>query len=617
MGKDKKLYDMGEAFTALDLILDDPIQVSKPTELETDVEVEDPIEEKEGIKIYCPDMTLWEMKDYCEIYDCEVTSLDDKGHYLLIGSEAARVEDKLKADGFINTVKVTKSITNEALDEQNNSDTINESREFKLNDPKEIEKAKEFIDSNKEKETIEQVVDIDADSIDDIKPSYVGKVILECPVCGELFYKSKEELIKDEVNPELFNVGEECPTCINSDGFKLVGEVVPLNDEEKEEHIKHEESETPEEEHEEHESEEEESEEHEDEKKDEEDSEEESKEESYNESLEDANFEKINNELISKYGEKIYDYMKEYIELPQNKEQVWKDGFEILKDKDAEKLAKEFPSRHIAKRAKVGYPELYFQKDEWNKFIKWCNDNKELNLQMKESMQIEEVDQEEKETPIDTLSTTSYLPNTLNDLIIDEFEAITKYSQAIDGFKAQITEDTSEDETTKYNQIISTLTDIVKEENHHVGQLQQTLSLISSNSLEIKAGQNESTTSEEVPSDKDIKVEETTNDVEDIDEEKFDALIGQYLKENLDSISYKTKDALFTKDNKIKLIGELTEKAGTTKDCEFIFGMEKDSDKIKLVGINEKLMPKATPMKITAKIESKKLIPELTQSQNK
>lgn len=68
------------------------------------------------------------------------------------------------------------------------------------------------------------VIDADADTEDDLQDSYVGKVILDCTVCHSKLYKSKDEVTLDDAE-ELANVGEECPYCYTSDGFKVIGEV--------------------------------------------------------------------------------------------------------------------------------------------------------------------------------------------------------------------------------------------------------------------------------------------------------------------------------------------------------------------------------------------------------
>lgn len=72
---------------------------------------------------------------------------------------------------------------------------------------------------------IEKIVDLDAESEDDILPSYVGKIIIQCPQCMTLFYKKPEDVIPSDEDPDTVNVGEECQHCGNNDGYTLIGKV--------------------------------------------------------------------------------------------------------------------------------------------------------------------------------------------------------------------------------------------------------------------------------------------------------------------------------------------------------------------------------------------------------
>jgi hypothetical protein len=72
---------------------------------------------------------------------------------------------------------------------------------------------------------IEKIVDLDAESEEDILPSYVGKVIMQCPQCMTLFYKNEEDIEKSEETPDVVNINEICQHCGNSSGYTLVGKV--------------------------------------------------------------------------------------------------------------------------------------------------------------------------------------------------------------------------------------------------------------------------------------------------------------------------------------------------------------------------------------------------------
>lgn len=73
----------------------------------------------------------------------------------------------------------------------------------------------------------QDVIDPEAETEDELQDTYIGKVILHCPVCNSMVYKKLEDIVKDDVE-ELVNVGEECPYCYTSEGFKVIGIVSPF-----------------------------------------------------------------------------------------------------------------------------------------------------------------------------------------------------------------------------------------------------------------------------------------------------------------------------------------------------------------------------------------------------
>lgn len=72
---------------------------------------------------------------------------------------------------------------------------------------------------------IEKIVDLDADSPDDLLASYVGKYIIQCPQCMTLFYKSPEDVEESEEDPDVVNINEVCQHCGNESGYTLIGKV--------------------------------------------------------------------------------------------------------------------------------------------------------------------------------------------------------------------------------------------------------------------------------------------------------------------------------------------------------------------------------------------------------
>lgn len=81
---------------------------------------------------------------------------------------------------------------------------------------------------------IEKIVDLDAETPEDVQPSYAGKHIVQCPQCMTLFYRNPEDLVKSEDNPDMVNVGEACPNCGNEDGYTVIGKVAEVTPEEAE-----------------------------------------------------------------------------------------------------------------------------------------------------------------------------------------------------------------------------------------------------------------------------------------------------------------------------------------------------------------------------------------------
>lgn len=79
------------------------------------------------------------------------------------------------------------------------------------------------------------IIDADAEEEEDLKDSYVGKVILECPVCESMIYKDTDDIHVEEDASELVNVEEECPCCHTVGGFHIIGTVAPYGEEKEDE----------------------------------------------------------------------------------------------------------------------------------------------------------------------------------------------------------------------------------------------------------------------------------------------------------------------------------------------------------------------------------------------
>lgn len=99
---------------------------------------------------------------------------------------------------------------------------------FDLNDKDDLQEASEERDAEVAKAKlarIEKIVDLDAESEEDILPSYVGKTIVQCPQCMTLFYKDPDDIVRSEDDPDVVNVNEICQHCGNDSGYTVIGKV--------------------------------------------------------------------------------------------------------------------------------------------------------------------------------------------------------------------------------------------------------------------------------------------------------------------------------------------------------------------------------------------------------
>jgi hypothetical protein len=56
---------------------------------------------EQKIIVKCPSMSLSEMRDYCEAYQCEVLNTGVVGVYKLFGKDAHIVREELNLDGYL------------------------------------------------------------------------------------------------------------------------------------------------------------------------------------------------------------------------------------------------------------------------------------------------------------------------------------------------------------------------------------------------------------------------------------------------------------------------------------------------------------------------------------
>lgn len=101
----------------------------------------------------------------------------------------------------------------------------------------ELEAAKKIRAEKKDDTTLE-VIDVDADAVDQIQnnDSYVGKMLLQCVSCKATRFVDIDDLKQDENDKDLYNLEDECPHCHHKgSGYSLVGQVGKTPDQEEEE----------------------------------------------------------------------------------------------------------------------------------------------------------------------------------------------------------------------------------------------------------------------------------------------------------------------------------------------------------------------------------------------
>ena len=88
-----------------------------------------------------------------------------------------------------------------------------------------IEDFKEFAT---DEDTVD-IIDMEAEDELDLEDSYVGKVVLDCCVCHSKIYKDADSVVVSE-DGEIANEGDECPYCYSVDGYKIIGQIAPFEE---------------------------------------------------------------------------------------------------------------------------------------------------------------------------------------------------------------------------------------------------------------------------------------------------------------------------------------------------------------------------------------------------
>lgn len=102
---------------------------------------------------------------------------------------------------------------------------LNEAEEFTL-DVSGVDELSSFLDmAGGDDDTDVEVIDLEAEAKEDLKNSYMGKVIVDCNVCHSNIFMNKEDVVVDEEGN--VNMETECPYCMSNEGYTIIGEVAP------------------------------------------------------------------------------------------------------------------------------------------------------------------------------------------------------------------------------------------------------------------------------------------------------------------------------------------------------------------------------------------------------
>lgn len=189
------------------------------------------------------DESLKEGKDEIEEY-LEVLVIDGKDISCIDTFDVEDVQEAIAAakeagaDKVVRVTRINKADGSFDFDDKKerviwtkenniNEEQLSESKKYDLYDDEEVEEADKDLDELKNstsKDEIMQIVDASAESTDELRDSYIGGMVLQCPVCKATMFKDMDQLVKEE-DTDLYNVEEECPHCGSKGGFELIGQL--------------------------------------------------------------------------------------------------------------------------------------------------------------------------------------------------------------------------------------------------------------------------------------------------------------------------------------------------------------------------------------------------------
>ena len=446
-----------------------------------------------------------------------------------------------------------------------------------------IDKLRDFMDGDQVDEIT--IIDPEAETFDDVKESYISKVILSCGVCQSKFYKDKEDIVIDE-ETQLANVGEECPYCTSADGFEIVGQVAEYCPDCAEgEHDDHTD----------------------DDEDDDEDAEVEvdvSEEEDLQEDL---------GSDLAKY-QKWVDYdMKKYGKVSdKTKQDLDKANLTIVKDKYGayQVVSKEIDGKALKESRDLTKFDGTIAKLLADNMSKLSNVTSVSELKSKIVDLLDSSDIKDKKAVADFKTRMDKIKNTTSLLSTIATYITGMKSQPEDSKKAVKESVESVEVKTDTDKIcVDTEGDSTKVEVKPRDDFESEAEMITPVSDEVK----DEIEAEQV-SDEEVEDEDNFEDVDfdEFDEESFDELGEKYLKKVYENVkSYKTSSGSM-KNDKLKLEGVITFNSGKQAKTAFLFEGASilKNGTLKLIGENKNFSDKKNAFGLRGRVSGNKLMVE-------
>lgn len=453
-------------------------------------------------------------------------------------------------------------------------------------------------DTSMEDTTID-IIDLEAAAEEELKQSYIGKVILDCNVCHSNIFFDKADVVVDEENG-IANTELECPYCHSiGDGYTVIGEVKPYEEAEAE----IEEEELPVE--------------------DVVEEPEENLEESLNEStscliegLDAEEAEEFAYEIANQMQLSYDDYMQLVHDMNNLRADEWlKDVAEYCSEETTQKFKDIFNlnDENLDEALKADKVKELRKADELNGKLGLGRELEssdevrgphytELNEEVEEDVVEEAVDRrkasidkilgEKCEKKVDECMEAPILEESIDESIQDV--SIT-------------TDDETMTMTTKEDGGVSIETTPIEEVVEEADE--EALAPLSDETIEEIKDNNEEAFEEEIPEEV-SNDEMTLDDLEDFDEESFNGLGESYLKECYDNVdSFKTT-SVGLHEGVLTIEGNIGFNSGNEKATKFVFEGLTSNGRQKLNGCNEQISRGKKSFKLGCNVEDGKLVCE-------